>query len=279
MKRSLLLATATVTALAVIATGCTATPPGNPDSAPRIDHIHGIAEDPRGDDLLIATHNGIFTLDPGGKISGPIGGHDIDAMGFTAWKDTLFASGHPGEDTPPELGAPNLGIIRSDDYGNSWSPIALNGTTDFHVLTAGPDGVLYGIPSSQVNLLTSTDEGSTWTERAPLGAADLAATESGVYAAAEEGLLLSTDGGNTFTPVDAAPVLYALEARTDGTLLGAGTDGVLWSQDESGAWQQLESLRGAVQALSVIDERIILVDDRGIVEISTNGTTVLSPAQ
>ena len=98
-------------------------------------------------------------------------------------------------------------------------------------------------------------------------------------AAAEEGLLLSTDGGNTFTPVDAAPVLYALEARTDGTLLGAGTDGVLWSQDESGAWQQLESLRGAVQALSVIDERIILVDDRGIVEISTNGTTVLSPAQ
>lgn len=279
MKRSFLLATATVTALAIFATGCTATPLGNPDSAPRIDHIHGIAEDPRGDDLFVATHNGIFTLAPDGTISGPIGGHNFDAMGFTVSEDALFASGHPGENTPAELGAPNLGIIRSDDYGNSWSPIALNGTTDFHVLTAGPDGVLYGVPSSQVTLLTSTDEGNTWTERAPLGAADLAATESGVYAAAEEGVLVSTDGGNTFTPVDAAPVLYALEARTDGALLGAGTDGVLWSQDDGGAWQKLESLQGVVQALAVIDERIILVDDRGIVEITEDDTTVLSPAQ
>lgn len=279
MKRSFLLATATVTTLAVIATGCTATSLGNPDSAPRIDHIHGIAEDPRGDDLFVATHNGIFTLAPDGKLSGPIGGHDFDAMGFTVSEEALFASGHPGENTQAELGAPNLGIIRSDDYGNSWSPVALTGTTDFHVLTAGPDGVFYGIPSSQVNLLTSADEGNTWTERASLGAADLTATESGVYAAAEEGLLVSTDSGNTFTPVDAGPVLYALEARTDGTLLGAGTDGVLWSQDESGTWQQLESLQGAVQALTVIDERIILVDDRGIVEITEDDTTVLSPAQ
>ncbi|MEJ1923076.1 F510_1955 family glycosylhydrolase [Microbacterium sp. KHB019] len=279
MKRSLLLATATVTTLAVIVTGCTATPLGDPDSAPRIDHIHGIAADPRGDDLFVATHNGIFTLALDGTISGPVGGHDFDAMGFTVSDDSLFASGHPGENTPAELGAPNLGIIRSDDYGNSWSPIALNGTTDFHVLTAGPDDVLYGIPSSQVDLLTSTDGGNTWTERAPLGAADLAVTESGVYAAAEEGVLVSTDGGDSFTPIDAAPVLYALEVRTDGTLLGAGTDGVLWSQDESGAWQQLESLQGAVQALTVVDDRIILVDDRGIVEVSTDGTNVLSPAQ
>ena len=75
MKRSLLLATVTVTVLATVATGCTATPLGNPNSAPRIDHIHGIAEDPRGDDLLVATHNGIFTLTPDGDISGPIGGH------------------------------------------------------------------------------------------------------------------------------------------------------------------------------------------------------------
>jgi hypothetical protein len=74
-------------------------------------------------------------------------------------------------------------------------------------------------------------------------------------------------------------VLYALEARTDGTLLGAGTDGVLWTEDENGTWHQLESLQGAVQALTVIDDRVILVDDRGIVEVSPDSTTVLSPAQ
>lgn len=279
MKRSLILAATALPVLALLATSCATAQEETADATARIDHIHGIAEDPRGDDLLVATHNGIFTVTPTGNVSGPIGGHDFDAMGFTAAGDTLFASGHPGAQTPAELGAPNLGIIRSDDYGNTWSPIALNGTTDFHVLTAAPDGTLYGIASSQVDLLSSTDDGNEWTTHAPIAAADLAATETGLYAAAEEGVLFSRDGGDTFTPVDGAPLLYALEARTNGTLVGAGTDGALWTQDENGTWHTLETLDGAVQALSTIDDRVILVDDRGIVEISADGTTVLSPAR
>lgn len=279
MKRSFLLAAATIPVLTLVITGCTAAQSDEPDATPRIDHIHGIAEDPRGDDLLVATHNGIFTVTPDGNVSGPVGGHDFDAMGFTVTGDTLFASGHPGEQTPAELGSPNLGIIRSDDYGLNWSPIALNGTTDFHVLTASPDGTLYGIASSQIDLLSSTDNGTNWTTHAPLAAADLAATESGLYAATEEGLLVSTDGGDTFTPVPESPLLYTLVARTDGTLVGAGTDGVLWAQDQNGTWQQLGPLDGAVQALSTIDDRIILVDDRGIVDVTVDGFTVLSPAR
>lgn len=279
MKRSLLLTAAALFIVVLVVTGCAAAQSDDRDATARIEHVHGIATDPRGDDLLVATHNGIFTVTPDGSVSGPIGGHDFDAMGFTVAGDTLFASGHPGEQTPAELGAPNLGIIRSDDYGLTWSPIALNGTTDFHVLTATPDGTLYGIASSQIDLLSSTDNGKNWTTHAPVAAADLAATESGLYAAAEEGLLVSTDGGNTFTPVAEAPLLYALEARADGTLVGAGTGGALWAQDDNQAWQRLESLDGAVQALSTIDDRIILVDDRGIVDVTADDSTVLSPAR
>ncbi len=82
-----------------------------------------------------------------------------------------------------------------------------------------------------------------------------------------------------FIPVADAPVLYALEPRTDGTLVGAGTDGFVWAQDKNGTWQQLEPLVGAVQALNTIDDRIILVDDRGVVEITADGSTILSPTR
>ncbi|GGD88178.1 F510_1955 family glycosylhydrolase [Microbacterium murale] len=270
-----------LTAFALVTTGCASTQTTEPDVAPpRIEHVHGIAEDPRGTDLLVATHNGIFTVTPAGDVSGPIGDHDFDAMGFTITADTLYASGHPGPDTDAELGAPNLGIIQSDDYGQTWSPVALNGSTDFHVLTAGPDGTLYGIASSDIDLLVSTDGGHEWTIGAPIGAADLVATDNGLYAAAEEGLLRSDDDGVTFVPVEGAPLLYALDARPDGTLVGVGTDGALWEQGADQSWQRLEAVDGAVQAFAAIgDERIVLVDDRGIVDISTDDTTVLSPAR
>ncbi|GAA2887415.1 F510_1955 family glycosylhydrolase [Microbacterium esteraromaticum] len=274
MKRPLLTATA-LPALIIVITGCSAAQPNESAQTGRIEHVHGIAEDPRGDDLLVATHDGVFIVTLDGNVTGPVGGHDFDAMGFIVTGNTLFASGHPGQNTPAELGAPNLGIIRSDDHGLTWTPIALNGTTDFHVLTAAPDGTLYGVASSQVNVLSSTDDGKQWTTRAPIAAADLAATSSGLYAAAEQGLLVSTDGGDSFTPVPSAPLLYAIDARPDGRLVGAGTDGGLWAQEPSGTWQRLGSLQGAAQALSATEDRILLVDDRGIVAATDGGASVL----
>ncbi|AKV85470.1 hypothetical protein AKG07_03240 [Microbacterium sp. CGR1] len=267
--------------VAVALTGCAAPQASGTNAVPPvIEHIHGVAVDPRGENLFVATHGGIFTLTPEGAITGPIGGHDFDAMGFTVLDDSLFASGHPGTQTPSELGSPHLGVIRSDDFGETWSPIALNGTTDFHVLTAGPDGALYGIASDGVDLLISTDNGREWSRGATLAAADLAATGDGLYAAAEEGLLLSTDNGATFTPVAAAPLLYMLDARPDGSLAGVGTDGALWSQKNEGTWQRLDSLQGAAQAFTAInDDHFIVIDDRGIVQITPDDTTVLAPAR
>lgn len=276
MNRPLPLATFTAAVVTLTVTGCTAQPNETETVPPQIEHVHGIAADPRGTDLLVATHNGVFTITAAGEVAGPIGGNEFDAMGFTVVDDTLWASGHPGEQTSPELGTPNLGVIRSDDYGATWSPIALNGSTDFHVLTADPDGNLYGIASS--GLLVSTDGGRVWTTGAPLPAADLVATGNGLYAATETALMFSDDKGSTFAPVESAPLLYALDAQPNGTLAGVGTDGALWSQNAMGTWERLEALHGAAQAFSVIDtDRFALVDDRGIVEITPDKTTVVAP--
>lgn len=267
--------------IAVTATGCAAPQTSGTDAVPPvIEHIHGVAADPNSENLFVATHGGIFTLTPEGALAGPIGGYDFDAMGFTVLDDALLASGHPGTQTPAELGSPNLGVIRSDDFGETWSPIALTGTTDFHTLTAGPDGTLYGIASDGVDLLISTDNGREWNRGATLAAADLAATNDGLYAAAEEGLLLSTDNGASFAPVADAPLLYALDVRPDGTLAGVGTDGALWSQNTEGTWQRLYPLQGAAQAFTAIgDDSFVVVDDRGIVQIAPDDTTVLAPVR
>lgn len=103
-------------ALALLLTSCAAPNIEAPSAqAPTIEHVHGIAAAPTdGGDLYIATHNGIFVVSNDGTLAGPIGGHDFDAMGFTISGETFFASGHPGPSTPSELGAENLGIIRSE---------------------------------------------------------------------------------------------------------------------------------------------------------------------
>lgn len=242
--------------------------------------MHGIAQDPNSENLLVATHNGLFTVALNGIVTGPIAGYDFDAMGFAVSGKTLYASGHPGLNTPPELGSPNLGLIRSDDQGESWDSVSLKGTEDFHVLTAGPDGVLYGIGSSSPNIVSSSDGGMTWESRGTVSAVDLAANDSGLYAATEQGLQISTDQGLTFTPVQNAPLTYALAVTPSGTLIGSGTDGNLWSQKSNELWEKLGPISGAVQALGVTAEgKAVMVDDRGVVEVTARDATVISPAQ
>lgn len=159
--------TATVT-VALLLTGCSTTP-AEPDApagtAAGFGHVHGIVD--AGDStVLLGTHTGLYTLGEDGTVTGPVGGIDLDAMGLTATGDTLYASGHPGPSTPAELGAPNLGIIRSLDAGASWEPVAFTGEEDFHVLTVTGDGTLYGIGSSRLLLRTSSDGGQSWADGA-----------------------------------------------------------------------------------------------------------------
>ncbi|GGJ54032.1 F510_1955 family glycosylhydrolase [Glutamicibacter ardleyensis] len=245
---------------------------------PVIEHVHGITPDPGSDDVLIATHNGIFSVSQEGTVAGPVGGYDFDAMGFTGLGATLFASGHPGVETPSELGSPNLGIIRSDDSGKSWAPVSLTGIEDFHVLTTGPDGFLYGIGSSQPNLVISRDDGVNWEPQREISAIDLAVTGGGIYAATENGVQISTDQGATFRVLEGAPILYQVAAKASGGVIGVDVEGLLWSLPPGGEWEKGERVTGQVQALGVTsDDHPVFVDDRGIVEITPQGAQVLSP--
>lgn len=291
------------TALAIGLTGCAASgtqqpsaPPQSSTPAPtgapapdavesmpagqgldQVGHIHAIDSDASGE-ILIASHHGIFRLDDSGTLEGPIGGDGFDGMGFTVIGSTLFASGHPGSQTPQELGTPSLGIIRSDDGGQSWSPVAFTSEADFHVLTASPDGTLHGIATRAPELLSSGDSGVSWATGSQLAAVDLAATDARLFAATERGVQVSDDGGASFSLLEGAPLLYSIDVLGDGSLVGVDTTGVVQRQTAEG-WEQLGSMVGAAGAFGVVgDDRILAVDDRGIVEITDGEAVVLTPS-
>ncbi|WP_406248096.1 F510_1955 family glycosylhydrolase [Microbacterium sp. M] len=254
--------------------GCT-TAVTSETEAPRLEHVHAIAPSPGDDTLLIASHNGIFELTPAGDLEGPLGGHVFDAMGFAVVGDALYASGHPGDAGSADWGAPNLGLIHSDDTGETWQAVALSDRTDFHALAAAPDGWVFGIPSDGTGLLVGADEGSQWARGGLPDAVDLVATDAALFAATEDGLLSSVDGGSTFEAVPDAPVLYAIDAHPEGALAGVGTDGTIWVERTAGAWERVERTEGAAQAFAVDGDRYLVVDDRGVVEVTERGTKVL----
>lgn len=151
-RRRAALTIAITLAASMALAGCTAPvePTTGHDHATTIEHVHAIVPDPAGDGYLIGAHDGIYTATLDGEIGDRVQNTDFDAMGLTAIGDALIASGHPGRTTAPELGSPNLGIIRSDDSARSWSPVSLTGEKDFHVLAAGPDNTLYGLASDSI---------------------------------------------------------------------------------------------------------------------------------
>ncbi|GAA3640978.1 hypothetical protein GCM10022200_25880 [Microbacterium awajiense] len=264
-------ATATAVALIAVAlTGCAAAdpPPTGDEHATDMLHVHAIVTTPGGDGYLLGTHEGIYAATPDGQLGDRVGDEDFDAMGLTASGEDLIASGHPGRDTSEGLGAGNLGIIRSDDGGITWDPVAFTGEKDFHALTAAPDGTLYGQATDSGELLSSTDSGVTWQ---PTGATlftfGLAVDATGgIIAVTPDGLQLSTDGGASFAALSDAPKLYVIAASPDHQrLVGVGTDGAIWSSTAGGAWQSIGAVHGAAQAITIADDgEVLVVDDSGV---------------
>lgn len=279
--------------VAALLSGCSTarTDPVPADVAAAFAHIHGLEVDPESGLLLIATHGGIFQLAgvaDGAELSGPLGGVDFDAMGFTLSDGVAYASGHPGPGTPEKFGSPNLGLIRSPDLGRSWVNVSLTGTTDFHDLTVSPGHHkrIYGLDSSS-GTVRKTDDGQTWTDGAPLAARDILAPDENpdvLYATTQEGLLVSMDSASTFILDELAPPLYLMATGGDDWLVGIDVNGTLWYQQlDGGPWSQGGVTAGVPQAMTVdaASGRVIIADDRGIVATDDYGDTweVLRPAE
>lgn len=271
-------------------TGCTA--PSEPPSASVdsqagiFDHIHELVPGARGGTLLVATHQGLYELtvgpDGGAPFVGPIGGFDFDPMGFTTNDGVFYASGHPGPTAQGAFSSPNLGLITSDDAGQSWTSVSLAGQIDFHGLAvaSGGDGSprVFGYDMSTGRVERSLDGGVTWDSGAELVARDLVAVGELLYATTPEGLAISEDDASSFSVDSQAPPLFILAGNAS-TLGGIDTSGTLWTQELGLGWVRGGAVTGTAAAIAIDGSRVFVADDRGIAFTDDAGSrwTVITP--
>lgn len=212
-------------------------------------HIHGIAVARAGTaKLLLATHNGLYAVDAAGNATQVSAAQDY--MGFSADPAdplTYYSSGHPP-------GGGNLGFLASKDGGASWTQVSpgLNGPVDYHSMDVSPADpkTIYG---AYDGLHLSRDGGKTWTNAGalPEGLIDIAASaleRDRVFAATQQGLLVSADAGANWSPLQfGGEPVSVIETGADGALFAfvVGRGFVSANERTPGEWTVLSQDFGA----------------------------------
>lgn len=197
-------------------------------------HIHGLGFSADGSVLYVPAHNGLlaFTYGQWQVPNLPVN----DYMGYTTTNNGFYSSGHPGS----ESNLPNpLGLVKSDDGGQTLDVLAFEGESDFHLMGVGYENnaiyVLNSSPNSQLErgLFYSLDDGQTWEQSSGQGIDSnifqiaVHATESDTVAiATETGLHLSNDYGNAFALNGAASPVSAVVFHPEAESLFFGYEGL-----------------------------------------------------
>lgn len=225
-------------------------------------HVHGLAVD-RGDSnrVYIATHHGLLAWQEGQGLT-QVGDSRDDFMGFSVHPtdpQMLFRSGHPA-------GGGNLGFQESTNRGETWNEVSdgsPTGLVDFHTMTVHPANPehMYGWFGGRIH--RSLDGGDTWAVLPQqMGITSIAGdptSNTTVYAGTQNGLLMSTDQGETWTQMmtqeNLGTVLDIEPDASTASLLLAVQDGriVRLSRNAEGGWatQELGTLPEAPMHLAL----------------------------
>lgn len=230
-------------------------------------HIHGLAVDPHDPHILyIATHAGLVRLAEGKRWE-YVGEGRSDLMGFThhpSARGVMYVSGHP--DRSSHLPNP-IGVMVSRDGGQSWQPLALAGKVDLHAMTISADGnTLYGWNVAGLpGLYQISAKDGTWTRVEARGLRDVFSLTAHprypntLIAGTRGGLLISQDGGRTWSPLSGdlsgVPVTaVAYHPKDPKTLYAYGMRsdvGLIKSSDGGQHWKVLGLFLGKEDAVAV----------------------------
>lgn len=236
----------------------------------QLEHVHGLDIDPADGTLYAGTHHGLIRLPEDGDPT-LVADRVQDFMGFTvAGPQHFLASGHPG---PGQEGPSALGLIGSTDGGRTWEQLSLAGEADFHALDYRHDRV-YGVNAMTGEFLVSEDKRS-WETRTTLPMADFAVSPDDpdvVVATTEQGLARSEDGGRNFAAVPGAPLMLLVSWAEDGSLVGVGPEGTVYTSPGDGQpWEQRAELDARPEALLAVAADEIYVAAGGAILVSTDG--------
>ena len=273
MNRPNVALTAVLLGAALLTSACakdtpTTAPPGDDTS---VGHIHGFGIDPADDSLYVATHFGLFHVDDRGRPR-RVADRYQDTMAFTVVGPGHFlGSGHPDlrEDLPP-----HLGLIESTDAGETWTPLALQGEADFHILEPAGDA-LYAYDATSGRLLRAEDRKSfDEVLRGPLISV-AAVDESGPLIATNgNGQLVSIDVGTGETRELGGPTMVYLDTTPDGTLAGIDPDGVVQVSTDTGrTWRKVGSIDGQPAAFTISDQGWYAATETAVYRSTDDGET------
>jgi hypothetical protein len=238
------------------------------------EHIHGISRDPGSGKVNLATHEGLFVMQPDAswKQVGPV----VDLMSFAiTGPGSFYASGHPADGV--DMPAP-VGLIKSTDAGRTWTVLSRGGESDFHALAASSAGVM-GFDGA----LRVTADGKSWTQGGLTAEPrSLASSPDGsqVLATTDQGVQSSTDGGRTWVPLASAPPLFLAAWADAKTIVGVTTKGnVAISGDAGRTWRTDLATVTSGQALSASRDKagqleILVVTDTGVLQSRDDGATL-----
>ncbi len=244
---------------------------GGAGGGPGLTHVHGLGINPKDGALYIATHTGLFRAAKGQTKATRVGESEQDVMGFSVMGPNRFlGSGHPGA---LQSGPANLGLIRSDDGGESWDSVSLLGESDFHVLRS-EEPMVYGFDASSSRFLVSADGGRNWEERdTPGEMLDLAidpSDSSRVVASTERGLVASGDRARSWRVLHDGPLALLTWVRPKALYRVDGAGRVARSADAGQSWEQMGSVKAQPAAFASAGSDLYIALPDGTVKRSVD---------
>ena len=236
-------------AVAILASGCGSGDASTVARAGDLGHIHDLVLEADGD-LLVASHTGLDRIE-GTDRAVFVGDEQHDLMAMAAEADALIASGHPNlliERYQVEARPPFLGLVRSNDSGQSWEIVDLLGDADFHALAPTPTGLFAAETTGRIWFLDETS--GQWSQLGEIEARDLAVNPADptqqLAPDYDAGVWASNDGAVTWTRLDTAPPLIEIEWESAQGIVGITVDGGVWVSDElEDAWTETAAFDSA----------------------------------
>ena len=166
--------------------------------------------------------------------------------------------------------------MRSDDHGDTWSPVSGLGEFDWHVLERSR-GLLAGVPADGTELYISHDGGVEFSRSgvAPSPPVDVAidpADPERWVAATAEGIATSADGGASWRPREPMPDAQLAWAEPDGALPRRPGRAGWVSRDGGETWEERGDVGGSPSTLDVGTEGALYLALPGaVIKRSTDG--------
>ena len=238
-------------------------PPTAAGKTPASPAIVSMTVEPRSGTLLLGTGGGMYRLEEGeregrrfeGRLTTPDGEGLIsdNVVLVAAGARALLGSGHPleGGSALPE----DLGLIRSQDGGETWVPVSLLGEADLHALDARGD-VVVGQPVEEARLVVSTDGGRTFADRTPPDVpfdVDLDPNDpQRLLITTPQGVFSSPDLGRSWRRRDVLTVETFLAWAPSGTVYRVEAGGIVRASEDGGAtWKQTGDVGGPPTAATI----------------------------